>query len=434
MLTKTTLLLIAAAALQLACKAAAPPPIKVGVLHSFSGVMAASEKPVADAVLLAVEEINKSGGVLGRPIEPVVADGRSDPNVFQKEAERLITQEHVAVIFGCWTSASRKAVKPIVEKYNSLLFYPVQNEGLEQSPNIIYIGASPNQQLIPAVVWAKDHLGKRFFLVGSDYVFPRAANAIAKDVLRYTGGQVVGEYYVPLDGKDFTKIAEAIKKSKSDVVLNTINGDSNIYFFEALHEARLPSSKIAIFSLSLDENGIDSIQKRFQAHHPKEAAHFFKEHLAGTFACWNYFERIDNPLNAAFVDKFKKKYGRNYRVSDPAEAAYIGVKLWSQSTAEYGSIENPDELLNHLTHLSLPAPEGVVTIDKNNHARRTIRIGRLNETGSFDILWTSKWPITASPYPIFRTTAYWNDLLNRLYQGWNGQWAAAAQGRSGDGR
>ncbi|MCX5795840.1 MAG: urea ABC transporter substrate-binding protein [Elusimicrobia bacterium] len=424
-MTFKTLLLIAAAGAQLACKAAFHPPIKVGILHSLSGTMAASEKPVADAVLLAVDEVNKSGGVLGRKLEPVVADGRSDPDVFQREAERLITQEHVAVIFGCWTSASRKAVKPIVEKYHSLLLYPVQSEGLEQSPNIVYLGAAPNQQLIPALVWAREHLGKRFFLVGSDYVFPRMANAIAKDVLRYIGGQVVGEDYVLLGGTDFAGIAEAIKKAKPDVVLNTVNGDSNISLFEALHDAELPSSKIAIFSLSLDENGISSIQEHFQAARPQEAAHFIKQHLAGTYACWNYFESIDTPLNADFIDKFKKEYGKNRRVTDPMEAAYIGVRLWSQAVNESGNADDVQELLGHLKLITMPAPEGVISIDDNLHARKTTRIGRLNDAGAFDVLWTSKGSVIPVPYPDFRDKAYWEGLLDRLYRRWNGHWAAA---------
>lgn len=410
------LLLIAAAGFQLACKAEPPPPIKIGVLHSFSGTMAATEKPAADAVLLAVEEVNKSGGVQGSQLVPVLADGRSDPEVFKKEAERLIAQEGVAAIFGCWTMASRRAVKPIVEKYDSMLFYPAQNEGLEQSPNIVYLGAAPNQQTIPAVTWAHSHLGRRFFLVGSDQVFPRMANAIAKDVLRYLGGEVVGEKYVPLGGTDFSGIAEAIKKTRPDVVLSTVRGDSNISFFEAVDKADIPTDKTTILALSLDENGVSSIIADIQGRQPKKAEHILAEHLAGTHACWNYFENIDNPANAAFIRKFKSKYGEDYRVTDTMEAAYIGLHLWSQALNECTSLESPDEILYHLAHLSMPAPEGVVTIDNNtNHARKTIRIGRLNEAGGFDILWTSKRPLSPTPYPPFQEKSYWEGLLNRLY-------------------
>ncbi|MCX5794990.1 MAG: urea ABC transporter substrate-binding protein [Elusimicrobia bacterium] len=422
-----TLLLIAAAAFQLACKPEALPPIKIGVLHSLSGTMAAAEKPAVDAVLLAVEEVNRSGGVQGRRLEPVVVDGRSDPDVFQREAQRLITQEHVAAIFGCWSLASRRAVRPIVEKYDSLLFYPAQNEGLEQSPNIVYLGAAPNQHTFPALTWAYSHLGKRFFLVGSDQVYPRMVNLMARDVLRYLGGQVVGEKYIPLGGSDFAGVAEAIKKAKPDVILNTIRSAGIINFFEALRDAGISPDQTAVFSLTLDEAGVKTIMDHIQSQHPKEAPTFLKKHLAGTYACWNYFESIDNPANAAFVKKFKKKYGEDYRVTDAMEAAYIGVHLWSEALNECTTIERPSEILYHLAHLSMPAPEGVVTIDNNtNHARKTIRIGRLNQAGAFDILWTSKRPLSPAPYPPFMGKAHWEGLLDRLYLATDSHRAAGA--------
>jgi urea transport system substrate-binding protein len=203
--------------------------IKIGVLHSFSGTMQESERHVADAVVLAVDEINENGGVLGKDIEIVAADGRSDPKVFAKEAKRLIEQEKVKAIFGCWTSASRKAVKPIVEEYNNLLFYPVQYEGLEMSKNIFYTGMVANQQLFPAVKWASKNLGGRFYLVGSDYIFPRTANFILKDLAGFHSCTILGEKYIPLGGKDVKSIVDDIEKTKPSVIFNTINGDSNKY-------------------------------------------------------------------------------------------------------------------------------------------------------------------------------------------------------------
>ncbi|MCX6355762.1 MAG: urea ABC transporter substrate-binding protein [Candidatus Aureabacteria bacterium] len=403
------------------------PTIKVGILHSLTGTMAISEKSVADATLLALEEINKTGGVLGMKIEPVIADGKSDPDVFQKEAERLIAKENVKVIFGCWTSASRKAVKAIVEKYNSLLFYPVQYEGLEQSPNIVYMGAAPNQQIIPAVKWSCDNLGKSFFLVGSDYVFPRVANEIAKDIIGLVGGKVVGEEYVPLGGKDFNGIARKIKETKPEVILNTINGDSNIAFLMALHEAEVPSAKAQIMSLSMAENELQSFKDYFQKHYPQEAGHFIEKHLAGMYACWNYFETIDNPLNLDFIAKFRQQYGKNYKVTDPMEAAYFGVYLWSKAVNECKDVDNPENILNYLGDISIPAPEGIITIADNNHARKTVRIGRLNERGDFDIIWSSKNPVDPVPYPSFRDKTSWEHFLNELYQKWNGHWSSIAE-------
>ena len=200
--------------------------------------MASEERPVIDTTLMAIEEINAAGGLLGRQIEAIIEDGQSDAQTFAERAEKLIVQDKVSTIFGCWTSASRKAVKEVVEKHNRLLLYPVQNEGLEESPNIVYLGAAPNQQIIPAVKWSISFLKKkRLFLVGSDYIFPRAANAIIRDQVKDLGVEIVGEEYRPLGSSDMKQIVERIRSSKADIILNTINGDSNIAFFQALKAA-----------------------------------------------------------------------------------------------------------------------------------------------------------------------------------------------------
>ncbi len=213
------------------------PPIKVGILHSLTGTMAISEQAVVDTCLLAIDEINDQGGLLGRKIEPVVRDGRSDPATFAREAERLLSEDHVSVVFGCWTSSARKTVLPIFEKHDSLLVYPIEFEGLEQSPNILYVGPTPNQQIIPAVKWCYGFLdppARRFFLVGSDYIFPHVANAIISDELKSMGGEVVGEAYIPLGGSDVAGVIQQIRDAKPDVILNTINGDSNVALFRGL--------------------------------------------------------------------------------------------------------------------------------------------------------------------------------------------------------
>lgn len=395
--------------------------VRVGILHSLTGTMAVSEKPVSEAALLAIEEINKKGGVLGMKIEPVVADGKSDPEIFQKEAERLIAEEGVKVIFGCWTSASRKAVKPIVEKYNSLLFYPVQYEGLEKSPNIVYLGAAPNQQLIPAVKWARDNIGRRFFLVGSDYIFPRVANEICKNIMVYIDGEVIGEEYVPLGGEDFTEIAEKIGAAKPDVILNTINGSSNIAFFQAIHK-HLTESGMSVMSLSITENEIDSFIRYYKERHLKEVEHFIEEHISKIYACWNYFESIDNALNADFKRRLKDKYGPGYRVNDPMEAAYFGVYLWSKAAGEAWDINDTQSVLGNLRQISVNTPEGIITIDDNNHSRKTVRVGRMNSSGDFDIVWDSKFPIEPVPFPYFKDIQYWKKFLYDPYREWGGHW------------
>lgn len=402
--------------------------IKVGILHSFTGTMAFSEKPVADAELMAIDEINKSGGLLGMQIVPVIADGQSDPDIFAAEAERLISKEKVKAIFGCWTSASRKAVKPVVEAHDSLLFYPVQYEGLEESPNIIYLGGVPNQQVIPAVRWAEKNLGKRFFLVGSDSVFSRVTNKIARDVLSLTGGEVAGEEYAPLGGQDFTGIVKKISAAKPDVIVNVLDGDSNIGFFYALYMSGYSYPKTGIMSLRITANGIQQIQEYVQSKtSAAEASRFFNSYLKGSYVCWNYFESIDTPINEKFTEeftgKFRKKFGEDYQTTDPMESAYFAVKLWAltvEDTKEF----NRRAIQNHLYNVSIAAPDGVLTISDNNHAEETVRIGKLNDQGFFDVVWASDAPVAPEPFPSFRSRSYWKNYLNGLYDGWGGHWAA----------
>jgi urea transport system substrate-binding protein len=392
--------------------AVAPPatePVKVGVLHSLSGTMAASEAPVVDAVLFAIDEVNQSGGVLGRPVKAVVADGRSHDSVFAQEAERLITEEKVPTVFGCWTSSSRKTVKAVFEQHDHLLIYPLQYEGLETSPCIVYMGAAPNQQILPALEWAMTTLDKkRCFLVGSDYVFPRAANAIIKDHLKSTQAQVVGEEYVPLGSQHFEDILEAIKKAQPDLILNTINGDSNVGFFRELREAGISSAKAPTLSFSVGEQGIRTL----------DAAD-----LEGDYAAWTYFESIPGPENEGFVARFRAVYPR-HRVSDPMETAYLGVKLWAKAVNEAQSLE-PKKIRRALLNQSMKGPGGAVRIDADTqHCSRTPRIAQIQSDGRFKIVWTAAEPIHPEPYPKSRTAEAWRAFLNDLYTGWGNRWAA----------
>ena len=383
-------------------------PIKVGVLHSLSGTMAISETSVVDATLMAIEEINEAGGVLGRQIEPIVVDGASDWPTFAREAERLISKEKVRAVFGCWTSASRKTVKPVFEKYDHLLFYPVQYEGLEKSPSIVYTGAAPNQQIIPAVQWCFDNLGKRFFLVGSDYVFPRTANAIIKDQLAALGGQVVGEEYILLGSSDVRNVIQAIVEVKPDVILNTINGDSNVAFFGELREANIMPDRTPTMSFSVAEDELRTLAVR---------------EMAGDYAAWNYFQTIDAEENRAFVRRFKEKHGRHRVVDDPMEAGYFGVHLWKQAVEQAGTDE-VSAVRNAVAGQSFAAPEGTVTVEpSNNHTWKMVRIGRIRKDGQFDIVWSSDSPIRPDPYPSYRTRAEWEKFLEELYEGWGKRWA-----------
>jgi urea transport system substrate-binding protein len=372
--------------------------------------MAISEIPVSEAEQLAIAEINASGGLLGgRKVEAIQADGCSDWPTFAKQAKHLLLEDKVCAVFGCWTSASRKTVRPIFEDYAGLLFYPVQYEGLEESPNIIYLGAAPNQQIIPAVKWTFDNLGHRFYLVGSDYVFPRAANAVITDQVKALGGSIVGEDYIPLGESKTGEVVARIKSAHPDVILNTINGDTNIAFFRALRASGISPATTPTVSFSIGENELPALNPAS---------------CAGDYAVWNYFQTLDGPHNEAFVTAFQQKYGATRVVSDPMEAAYCAVKLWAQAVDEAGT-ENTEAVQKTILDQSMAAPEGVVLIDpETRHAWRSVRVGRIRANGQFNIVWDSGRPIRPQPFPLSRSRAQWEKFLDLLYAHWQDNWAA----------
>ncbi len=373
---------------------AAPTPIRIGVLHSLTGTMAVSEKPLADAVRLAVEEINAQGGLLGQALEAVVADGKSDPKVFAAEAERLIEQEHVSALFGCWTSACRKAVKPVVEKHRHLLFYPVQYEGMEQSANILYTGAAPNQQIVPGTRWAAQTFGQRVYLVGSDYIFPRTANIIIGDLINASGGKILGERYLPLGGTDVAAIIEDIARKKPDVVLNTLNGDSNAAFFSALVKAGL--SDLPLVSFSVEESGM-------QAWHG--------EQLTRHYGVWSYFQSLPGEENQRFVNAYKARFGADRVTSDPAEAAHVGVHLWAQAVQDVNS-SDPNRVNPALLRQSVKSPSGIAAVDANTrHLWKMMRVGKVRPDGQFEQVFASGGPLRPTPWPGYRTRDEWQALL-----------------------
>lgn len=384
------------------------PPIKVGILHSLTGTMAISEVAVKEATLMAIDELNEKGGILGRKIEPIVVDIKSDWNYAKEMAEKLINKDKVSVVFGCWTSACRKTIKSVFEKNDHLLFYPVQYEGLEQSNNIVYTGAAPNQQIIPAVKWSFDNLGKTFFLVGSDYVFPRTANAIIKDQITGLGGEILGEEYIPLGSHDISKIVEKIVETKPKVILNTINGDSNVSFFRELRNKGINPENIHTVSFSIAEDELKSLEI---------------DKMVGDYAAWNYFQSIPNESNEGFVKAFKEKYGQDRVTDDPMEAAYFGVYLWAQAVKEAGS-GDVNMIKQTIKKQSLNAPEGLVYIDpENQHTWKIVRIGKIRPDGQFEIVWDSEKPVRPIPFPSYRTKDEWDTFLNDLYKSYGNQWA-----------
>ncbi|MDQ6951003.1 MAG: urea ABC transporter substrate-binding protein [Mariprofundales bacterium] len=387
-----------------------PSPIKVGILHSLTGTMAMSEKPVVDATMLAIDDINAHGGLLGRQVEAVIVDGHSDAATFAKGAERLITQDHVAAIFGCWTSASRKMVKSVVEKHHHLLLYPVQSEGLEASPNIIYTGATANQQIVPALVWAVHHLGKRIYLLGSDYIFPRSANFILRRYAAAAGATIVGERYIPLGSKEMAATLADIRRTKPDVVLNTINGDSNIALFRALQRAGIRAKKLPVLSFSIGETELVNMKRQGL-------------NLDGNYTASSYLQSIKSTTNRTLVDAMRYRYGANTVVNDPMEGAWIAVHLWAGAVkaAESSSIE---QVLPMLKHQTFQAPEGLVSIDAdNNHLWKRLRIGRIKGQ-KLTTIYRSPQPIPPQPWPDLISQSEADAMLQSLWQRWHGHWSA----------
>jgi len=394
------------------------PPVKVGILHSRTGTMAISEKPVIDATLFAIEQINRNGGVLGRRIEAVVVDGASDPPRFASQARRLIRAEKVAVIFGCWTSASRKEVKEVVEKEHSLLIYPIQYEGVESSPNIIYTGSVPNQQIKPAVKWALDHLGRSFYLVGSDYIFPRVANALIKDLAGFLGATVTGESYLPLGATDFDQTVQEIAASRPSVVFNTLNGDSNLAFFAALQRHGLTADRLPVISFSIAETEVQAMRAKLG-----------NEALIGHYAASSYFETLPGEENAALVSRFASRYGKDSRLTDPMVAAYAGVLLWAQAATDAGTLD-PTAIRHAFARQSMKGPGGIIYIDdRNGHAWKTARIGRINAEGRFDLLWQSAKPIRPEPFPSYAARSRWQTMERDFYAQWGNRWENSVESK-----
>jgi len=346
--------------------------------------MAISETTVVDAEMLAIDEINAAGGVLGKQIIPIKEDGASDWPTFAEKAAKLIDQDKVVTVFGCWTSASRKAVLPVFESKKHMLWYPVQYEGQECSNHVFYTGAAPNQQIEPAVDWLLENRGKEFFLVGSDYVFPQTANTIIKEQLAAKGGKVAGEDYLPLGDTEVTPIITKIKAAlpEGGVIFNSLNGDTNVAFFKQMQGAGLNPDKYPVMSVSVAEEEVRQIGA---------------EYLTGHYASWNYYQTVESPANEKFVSAFKAKYGEDRVTNDPMEAAYIMVYLWKQAVEQAGTTDL-EPVRAAAIGQQLEAPEGLVTMQPNHHISKTVRIGEVRDDGLFDIVWSTEGPLDPIPW------------------------------------
>ena len=375
--------------------------IKVGILHSLSGTMAISETSLKDMALMTIDEINAKGGVNGKKLEPVVVDPASNWPLFAEKARQLLTQDKVAVVFGCWTSVSRKSVLPVFEELNGLLFYPVQYEGEEMSPNVFYTGAAPNQQAIPAVEYLMSEDGgaaKRFFLLGTDYVYPRTTNKILRAFLHSKGikDEDIMEEYTPFGHSDYQSIIAKIKKfsaeGKKTAVVSTINGDSNVPFYKELGNQGLKATDVPVVAFSVGEEELRGVDAK---------------PLVGHLAAWNYFMSIKNPTNDAFIKKWsdyaKAKGVAGHKdkplTNDPMEATYIGINMWAQAVKKAGSTDT-DKVIAAMAGQTFTAPSGITSMmdPKNHHLHKSVFIGEVKADGQFNVVWKTPGPVKAQPW------------------------------------
>lgn len=398
---KSTALLTAAGAIPFK-EAFAATPIKVGILHSLSGTMAISETALKNTALMTIEEINGKGGVLGRPLEAVVVDPASNWPLFAEKARQLITQEKVAVVFGCWTSVSRKSVLPVFEELNGLLYYPVQYEGEELSKNVFYTGAAPNQQAIPAVEYLMSEDGggaKRWFLLGTDYVYPRTTNKILRAFLKKKGvaEKDIEEVYTPFGHSDYQTIVANVKKFSAGgktAVVSTINGDSNVPFYKELGNQGLKATDVPVVAFSVGEEELRGIDTK---------------PLVGHLAAWNYFMSVKNAENAKFIAMYKAWAKKNsvpnldtVVTNDPMEATYVGLHMWKQAV-EKAKDTAVDKVRQAMYGQTFKAPSGfTLTMDKtNHHLHRPVMIGEVTDDGQFNVVWKTSKPVRAQPWSPF---------------------------------
>ncbi len=359
--------------------------VKVGILHSATGTMAISETGSIQAEKLAIEQINSMGGILGRKIEVIQEDGASDWPTFAEKAKKLLASDKVAAVMGCWTSASRKAALPVFEKENGLLFYPTFYEGLEQSKNVFYTGQEATQQILAGLDWiAKEKKAKTFYLIGSDYIWPRTSMKIArKHIEKNLKGSVVGEEYIALGDTQFGSVINKIKLKKPDVIYAAVVGGSNVAWFKQLNAAGLNSAKQTMLTISVTEDEVLGIGG---------------ENLTGFYSAMKYFQSIDTPINKKFVAEFKKKWGDKSVIGDVTQAAYLGPWLYKAAVERAGSFDVDKVQAALPGYVLKDAPEGPVTVEKNHHLTTKLRIGQWQKDGQAKIVYTSGY-IKPDPFP-----------------------------------
>jgi urea transport system substrate-binding protein len=361
--------------------------VTVGILHSITGTMAISETGSVQAEKLAIEQINAAGGVLGRKIKFIQEDGASDWPTFAEKSKKLLVNDKVAAVMGCWTSASRKAVLPVFEQYNGMLYYPTFYEGLEQSKNVIYTGQEATQQILAGLDWvSKDKKAKSYYLIGSDYIWPRTSMKIARKHIEghLEGSEVVGEEYFPLGHTQFNSVINKIKLKKPDVIYCAVVGGSNVAFYKQLKAAGIDLSKQTLLTISVTEDEIDGIGG---------------ENIQGAYACMKYFQSLDNPNNKEFVAEFKKMWGEKTVIGDVTQAAYLGPFLWKLAVEKAGSFD-VDKIAAASPGIEFTkAPEGYVKIHENHHLWSKARVGQVQPDGQFKVVFETAELIQPDPFP-----------------------------------
>ncbi len=369
-------------------------PIVIGLLQALTGPMAMSEAPLVAAVKLAVEEINGGGGLLGRRVELRIEDTRADPPTAAAAAGRLIREQRAVALFGCWTSACRQAVRPVVEAQKHLLFYPLAHEGMERSPHIVYTGPTPNQQVLPATDWAMQGFGRRVYLLGTDSLFPHRVNAMLRDFIQLGGGRVLGERYVPLGGVNMTEIVADLQRLKPDLVLSTVSGDSNGALFDALVAAALTDLPLLSFT----------------AAEPEMRA-YGGGRLARHFTAWSYLQSLPGPANDAFLARLRNVNGAATQASDPAVSAYVAVRLWAAAVTEVGGTQVEAVNANVLQQ-SVEVPHGFTAVDpQTRHVWRPLRIAQVRPDGQLAEVWQTARHIRPAPWPAFRSADHWAAIV-----------------------
>ncbi|MEM7565355.1 MAG: transporter substrate-binding protein, partial [Pseudomonadota bacterium] len=385
-------------------------PIKLGVLYQLDDASGENDKPVIDTINLTVDAINQSGGLLGKQIEVVIANSGATESAHANAANRLLNEPNISAVIGCPTSACRKVVKPLFERKDHLLFYPSAHEGIEQSKNIIYSGTTPNQLIVPSVLWSIDNIGPQLFLVGSQQIYSHVVNALINDLARSTGAVVVGEYYLEDDIGNIDEIISTIRVQRPALVISTATTDEHRLLMRKIRSAGFESNKLPALSFNKSRWSLSAEDL---------------ELFAGDYIGASYFPGATDEINRAFISSYQEQFGTNRIIEDSIVSAHASVSLWALAV-ETSNSADPKVLRQHLPGLTFAGLDGPIAIDRyNNHVWKASSIAKIQPKGTYDVVWNSGAPVSPSPYPRSRNRETWEWLINRLYESWDNRWTGS---------